>query len=263
MYVEQFDDGRKRRIMAKLKGKVAVVTGASKGIGAGIAKALGAEGASVVVNYSSDKSGADKTVAEITKAGGKAVAVGASVAKSGDIEKLFAETKKAYGKVDILVNNAGVYAFTPLEDVTEEEINRIYSTNVTGLLLTTKAAVKLFPSEGGSVINIGSVVSELTPPTASIYTGTKGAVDAITRVLAKELGPKKIRVNAVNPGFTITEGVQSAGIAGTDFETSTIADTPLGRAGKPDDIADVVTFIASDEARWITGSLLQAGGGLR
>ena len=249
--------------MAKLKGKVAVVTGASKGIGAGIAKALGAEGASVVVNYSSDKSGADKTVAEITKAGGKAVAVGASVAKSGDIEKLFAETKKAYGKVDILVNNAGVYAFTPLEDVTEEEINRIYSTNVTGLLLTTKAAVKLFPSEGGSVINIGSVVSELTPPNSSIYTGTKGAVDAITRVLAKELGPKKIRVNAVNPGFTITEGVQSAGIAGTDFESNTIADTPLGRAGKPDDIADVVTFIASDEARWITGSLLQAGGGLR
>ena len=249
--------------MAKLKGKVAVVTGASKGIGAGIAKALGAEGASVVVNYASDKSGADKTVAEITKAGGKAVAVGASVAKSGDIEKLFAETKKAYGKVDILVNNAGVYAFTPLEDVTEEEINRIYSTNVTGLLLTTKAAVKLFPSEGGSVINIGSVVSELTPPNSSIYTGTKGAVDAITRVLAKELGPKKIRVNAVNPGLTITEGVQSAGIAGSDFENNTVADTPLGRAGKPEDIADVVTFIASDDARWITGSLLQAGGGLR
>jgi 3-oxoacyl-[acyl-carrier protein] reductase len=249
--------------MAKLKGKIAVVTGASKGIGAGIAKALGAEGASVVVNYSTDKSGADKTVAEITKAGGKAVAVGASVAKSGDIEKLFAETKKAFGKVDILVNNAGVYAFSPLEAVTEEEINRIFTTNVTGLLLTTKAAVALFPSEGGSVINIGSVVSELTPPQSSIYTGTKGAVDAITRVLAKELGPKKIRVNAVNPGFTVTEGTHTAGIAGSDFETNAIAQTPLGRSGKPDDIADVVTFIASDEARWITGSLLQAGGGLR
>ena len=249
--------------MAKLKGKVAVVTGASKGIGAGIAKALGAEGASVVVNYATDKSGADKTVAEITKAGGKAVAVGASVAKSGDIEKLFAETKKAYGKVDILVNNAGVYAFSPLEAVTEEEINRIFTTNVTGLLLTTKAAVGLFPSEGGSVINIGSVVSELTPPNSSIYTGTKGAVDAITRVLAKELGPKKIRVNAINPGFTLTEGTHTAGIAGSDFETNAVAQTPLGRAGQPDDIADVVTFIASDEARWITGSLLQAGGGLR
>lgn len=249
--------------MAKLKGKVAVVTGASKGIGAGIAKALGAEGASVVVNYATDKSGAEKTVAEITKAGGKAVAVGASVAKSGDIEKLFAETKKAYGKVDILVNNAGVYAFSPLEAVTEEEINRIFTTNVTGLLLTTKAAVGLFPSEGGSVINIGSVVSELTPPNSSIYTGTKGAVDAITRVLAKELGPKKIRVNAINPGFTLTEGTHTAGIAGSDFETNAVAQTPLGRAGQPEDIADVVTFIASDEARWITGSLLQAGGGLR
>jgi 3-oxoacyl-[acyl-carrier protein] reductase len=249
--------------MGKLTGKVAVVTGASKGIGAGIAKALGAEGASVVVNYASDKSGADKTVAEITKAGGKAVAVGASVAKSADIEKLFAETKKAYGKVDILVNNAGVYAFAPLEAVTEEEINRIFTTNVTGLLLTTKAAVQLFPSEGGSIINIGSVVSELTPPQSSVYTGTKGAVDAITRVLAKELGPKKIRVNAVNPGFTITEGTETAGIVGSDFEKNAVAQTPLGRGGKPDDIADVVTFIASDEARWITGSLLQAGGGLR
>ena len=249
--------------MAKLSGKVAVVTGASKGIGAGIAKALGSEGASVVVNYASDKSGADKTVAEITKAGGKAVAIGASVAKSSDIEKLFAETKKAFGKVDILVNNAGVYSFAPLEEITEEEIDRIYSTNVTGLLLTTKAAVKLFPSEGGSVINIGSVVSELTPPNSAVYTGTKGAVDAITRVLAKELGPKKIRVNAVNPGLTITEGTQTAGIAGSDFEKNSVAQTPLGRSGKPDDIADVVTFIASDEARWVTGSLLQAGGGLR
>jgi 3-oxoacyl-[acyl-carrier protein] reductase len=249
--------------MAKLTGKVAVVTGASKGIGAGIAKALGAAGASVVVNYSSDKAGADKTVAEITKAGGKAVAVGASVAKSTEIDKLFTETKKAFGKVDILVNNAGVYAFSPLEAVTEEEINRIFSTNVTGLLLTSKAAVSLFPAEGGSIINIGSVVSENTPPNSSIYTGTKGAVDAITRVLAKELGSKNIRVNAVNPGITTTEGTNSSGIVGSDFEKTLVAQTPLGRIGQPNDIADVVTFIASDDARWVTGSLLQAGGGLR
>ena len=249
--------------MSKLIGKVAVVTGASKGIGAGIAKALGAEGASVVVNYASDKPGADKTVAEIIKSGGKAIAVGASVTKAGDIQTLFAETKKAFGKVDILVNNAGVYAFSPLEAITEDEINRIFTTNVTGLLLTTKEALALFPSEGGSVINIGSVVSELTPPGSSIYTGTKGAVDAITRVLAKELGPRKIRVNAVNPGFTVTEGTHTAGIANSDFETNAISQTPLGRSGRPDDIADVVTFIASDDARWVTGSLLQAGGGLR
>jgi len=249
--------------MGKLSGKVAVVTGASKGIGAGIAKTLGAAGASVVVNYASDKAGADKTVAEIAKAGGKAIAVGASVAKSADIDKLFAETKKAFGKLDILVNNAGVYSFSPLETVTEEEINRIYGTNVTGLLLTTKAAVAHFPAEGGSVINIGSVVSENTPPNTSIYAGSKGAVDAITRVLAKELGPKNIRVNAVNPGVTTTEGTNSLGIAGSDFETQLVTQTPLGRTGKPDDIADVVTFIASDDARWVTGSLLQAGGGLR
>jgi 3-oxoacyl-[acyl-carrier protein] reductase len=249
--------------MAKLSGKVAVVTGASKGIGAGIAKALGAAGASVVVNYASDKAGADKTVAEITNAGGRAVAVGASIAKSSDIEKLFAETKKAFGKVDILVNNAGVYSFSPLEAITEEEIDRIYSTNVTGLLLTTKAALPLFPSEGGSVINIGSVVSEITPPASAIYTSSKGAVDTITRVLARELGPKRIRVNSVNPGLTITEGTNSAGIVGSDFEKNSVAQTPLGRSGKPEDIADVVTFIASDDARWVTGSLLQAGGGLR
>jgi 3-oxoacyl-[acyl-carrier protein] reductase len=249
--------------MAKLTGKVAVVTGASKGIGAGIAKALGAAGASVVVNYASDKAGADNTVAEITKNGGKAIAVGGSVAKSADIDKLFAETKKAFGKLDILVNNAGVYSFAPLEAITEEEIDRIYSTNVTGLLLTTKAALPLFPSEGGSVINIGSVVSELTPPASAVYTSTKGAVDTITRVLAKELGPKKIRVNSVNPGFTITEGTHSAGLADSDFEKNAVSQTPLGRPGKPDDIADVVAFIASDDARWVTGSLLQAGGGLR
>jgi 3-oxoacyl-[acyl-carrier protein] reductase len=250
-------------IMAKLTGKVAVVTGASKGIGAGIAKALASAGASVVVNYASDKSGADRTVAEITQTGGKAVAVKASVADATDIDRLFTETRRAFGKLDILVNNAGVYSFSPLEAVTEEEISRIFTTNVTGLLLTTKAALPHFPADGGSVINIGSVVSESTPPNSSVYTGTKGAVDAITRVLAKELGPKKIRVNAVNPGITTTEGTQSTGIAGSDFETTLVSQTPLGRVGKPDDIADVVTFIASDDARWVTGSLLQAGGGLR
>jgi 3-oxoacyl-[acyl-carrier protein] reductase len=249
--------------MAKLTGKVAVVTGASKGIGAAIATALGAAGASVAVNYASDQTGAERTVAEISKAGGKAVAIQASVTKSADIERLFAETRKAFGRLDILVNNAGVYSFAPIDAVTEEEINRIFSTNVTGLLLTTKAAVALFPPEGGSVVNIGSVVSESTPPQSSVYSATKGAVDVITRVLAKELGPRNIRVNAVNPGITITEGTHTAGIADSDFEKSLVAQTPLGRSGRPDDIADVVAFIASDDARWITGSLLQAGGGLR
>jgi 3-oxoacyl-[acyl-carrier protein] reductase len=261
--VEQFDRNRKEKTMSKLTGKVAVVTGASKGIGAGIAKKLGSEGASVVVNYASDKAGADKTVAEITKAGGKAIAVGGNVSKQADIDALFAETKKQYGKVDVLVNNAGVYSFSPLEGITEEEINRIYSINVTGLLLTTKAAVALFPETGGNIINIGSVVSESTPANSAIYTGTKGAVDSITRVLAKELGPKNIRVNAVNPGITTTEGTGTAGIAGSEFEAGLVADTPLGRTGKPDDIADVVAFVASDDARWVTGALLQAGGGLR
>jgi 3-oxoacyl-[acyl-carrier protein] reductase len=249
--------------MAKLTGKIAVVTGASKGIGAGIAKSLAREGATIVVNYASDKAGAERTVADITKAGGKAVAVGGNVSKQKDIDALFAETKKQFGKVDILVNNAGVYSFSPLEAITEEEINRIYSTNVTGLLLATKAAVALFPPEGGNVINIGSVVSEITPPASAIYTSTKGAVDAITRVLAKELGPKNIRVNAVNPGLTHTEGTDTAGIVGSDFETDSVSKTPLGRIGKPDDIGDVVAFIASDDARWVTGALLQAGGGLR
>jgi 3-oxoacyl-[acyl-carrier protein] reductase len=249
--------------MAQLTGKVAVVTGASKGIGAGIAKALGAAGASVVVNYASDKAGAEKVVGEIKAKGGTAVAIGASVTKQAEIDALFAETKKQFGKLDVLVNNAGVYAFHPLEAITIEEIDRIFGTNVAGLLLTSKAALPLFPAEGGSIINIGSVVSELTPPASAVYTGTKGAVDAITRVLAKELGPRKIRVNAVNPGLVETEGTSSAGIIGGDFEKGSLAQTPLGRTGRPDDIADVVTFIASDEARWVTGSLLQVGGGLR
>lgn len=249
--------------MAKLTGKVAVVTGASKGIGAGIAKELAAQGASVVVNYASSKEGAEKVVAEITKAGGKAIVVGGSVAKADEIEKLFAETKKAYGKLDILVNNAGVYAFAPLDGITEEEIDRIFDTNVKGLLLATKAGVALFPPEGGSVINIGSVASDATPPASAVYSGTKGAVDAITRVFAKELGPKKIRVNAVNPGPVTTEGFKSAGIEGSDFEKGMLQNTPLGRLGQPDDVATVVAFLASDDARWVTGSLLQVAGGLR
>ncbi len=249
--------------MANLTGKVAVVTGASKGIGAGIAKALAAAGASVVVNYASDKAGAEKVVGEIKAKGGTAVAFGASVTKQAEIDALFAETKKQFGKVDVLVNNAGVYAFHPLEAITVEEIDRIFGTNVTGLLLTSKAALPLFPAEGGSIINIGSVVSEVTPEYSAVYTGTKGAVDAITRVLAKELGPKKIRVNAVNPGMVQTEGATSLGIIGSDFEANAVKDTPLGRVGQPADIADVVAFIASDDARWVTGSLLQAGGGLR
>jgi 3-oxoacyl-[acyl-carrier protein] reductase len=247
----------------KLNGKVALVTGASKGIGAAIAKELAAQGASVIVNYASSKEGAEQVVSEIKSAGGNAVAVGGSVSKASEIEALFAAAKKTYGKLDILVNNAGVYAFAPIDQVTEAEINRIYSTNVTGLLLAAKAAVALFPAEGGSIINIGSVASDATPPMSSVYAGSKGAVDAITRVLAKELGPKKIRVNAVNPGPIITEGYKNAGVEGSDWEKQMAHDTPLGRLGMPNDVSSVVAFLVSDDARWITGSLLQVAGGLR
>ncbi|HEY4085986.1 MAG TPA: glucose 1-dehydrogenase [Bryobacteraceae bacterium] len=247
--------------MGKLNGKVAVVTGASKGIGAAIAKQLAADGASVVVNYATGRDGADKVVAEITKAGGKAIAVGASVAKEADIDALFAQTKKAYGKVDILVNNAGVYGFAPLTEITPAEYYRQYDTNVLGLLLTTKAATGLFPAEGGSVINISSIVSTLAPPGTSVYSSTKGAVDTITKTLAKELGPRKIRVNAINPGFVITEGAQTAGLVGSEFEKEAIALTPLGRAGLPEDIAPPVAFLASDDARWITGETIFVSGG--
>jgi len=249
--------------MAKLSSKVAVVTGASKGIGAGIAKELAAQGAIVVVNYASSKDGADKVVAEIVAAGGKAVAIGGSVTSAADIETLFASVKQQFGKADILVNNAGVYSFAPLEQITADEIDRIYNTNVKGLLLTTKAAVALFPTEGGSIVNIGSIVSEVAMPNSAIYSSTKGAVDVITRVFAKELGPRKIRVNAVNPGLTATEGVRSAGFEGSDFEKEAVKNTPLGRLGQPQDIATVVAFLASDDAGWVTGALLQAGGGLR
>jgi 3-oxoacyl-[acyl-carrier protein] reductase len=249
--------------MGKLTGKVAVVTGASKGIGAAIAKELAAQGASVVVNYASSKEGAEKVVAGIKKAGGNAIAVGGSVAKAADIDALFAETKKAFGKLDILVNNAGVYQFAPLEAVTEESIALMYNTNVTGLILATKAAVALFPAEGGTVINVGSVVSDQTPPMSVVYSGTKGAVDAITRVLAKELGPRKIRVNALNPGPVVTEGFKTAGVEGSDFEKQMLQSTPLGRLGQPDDVAMVAAFLASDDARWVSGSLLQVAGGMR
>ncbi|HEX3681979.1 MAG TPA: glucose 1-dehydrogenase [Bryobacteraceae bacterium] len=247
--------------MSNLKGKVAVVTGASKGIGAAIAKQLAADGAQVVVNYASSREGAEKVVSDITGHGGKAVAIGGSVANEADIEKLFKETTKIFGQVDILVNNAGVYSFSPLEQVTAEDYKRQYDTNVLGVLLATKAALPHFPAGGGSVVNISSVVSTLAPAAASVYSSTKGAVDTITKSLAKELGPRKIRVNAVNPGFVVTEGTQSAGIAGSDFESQAVAQTPLGRAGQPQDIALPVSFLASDDARWITGETIFVSGG--
>lgn len=247
--------------MRRLAGKVAVVTGASKGIGAAIAKQLAADGAQVVVNYATSREGADKVVKEITDAGGEAIAVGASVPKQAEIDKLFSETRKAYGKVDILVNNAGVYGFSPLETVTEDEYRRQYDTNVLGLLLTTKAALPYFPKDGGSIVNVSSVVSAMAPAATSVYASTKGAVDTITKSLAKELGARKIRVNAVNPGLVITEGTLAAGIAGSDFEKGAVANTPLGRAGQPEDIAPPVSFLASDEARWITGETIFVSGG--
>ena len=246
----------------KLEGKMAVVTGASKGIGAAIARQLGAEGASVVVNYASSKEGADKVVNEIVSKGGKAIAVQGDVSKQADIDKLFAETKKAYKKVDILVNNAGIYEFGPLEAVTEAQFHKIFNLNVLGLLLTTQAATKHF-SEGASVINIGSGVSRITPPNTAVYTATKGAVDAITGVLSKELGAKKIRVNSINPGIVETEGTHTAGFIGSDFEKALVAQTPLGRAGQPDDIGAVAVFLASDDSRWLTGEHILAAGGLR
>jgi 3-oxoacyl-[acyl-carrier protein] reductase len=248
--------------MSKLKGKVALVTGASKGIGAGIAKALGAQGASVVVNYSSDKAGADKVVAEIVKDGGKAVAVQASVSKEADVTRLVGETVKAFGKLDVLVNNAGVYKFVPITDVTEEEYQRQFNTNVWGVLLTTREALKNF-NDGGAIINVSSTVTRLAIPGSSIYSGTKGALDVITQTLAAELGPRKIRVNAVNPGLVESEGTHSAGIMGSEFETHVASTTPLGRVGQPEDIGKVAVFLASDESGWLTGEHLFAAGGAR
>jgi len=247
----------------KLAGKVAVVTGASKGIGAAIAKHLAAEGASVVVNYASSKAGADKVVSEITSAGGKAVAVQGDVAKKADIERLFAETKKAFGRLDILVNNAGIYEFSPLENVTEEHFHKHFNLNVLGLLLASQAAAKLFDSAGGSIINISSLASTLAIPNAAVYSGTKAAVDAITRSLASELGPRRIRVNAIRPGMVETEGTHSAGITESDMRKQVEAQTPLGRIGQPRDIAGAAVFLASADSSWITGESFVIAGGTR
>jgi len=247
----------------KLTGKVAVVTGASKGIGAAIAQQLAAEGAAVVVNYASSREGADRVVAEITKNGGKAVAVQANVAKKPDIERLFAETKKTLGRLDILVNNAGVYEFSPLESVTEEQFHKQFGSNVLGVILASQAAMKLFDSAGGSIINISSVVSTLGVPNSAVYSGTKGAIDAITRSLAKELGPRGMRVNAINPGMVETEGTHAAGITESDMRKQVEAQTPLGRTGQPQDIAGAAVFLASADSSWITGETLVISGGFR
>jgi 3-oxoacyl-[acyl-carrier protein] reductase len=248
--------------MSKLIGKVAVVTGASKGIGASIVKALAAEGASVIVNYASSKAGADKVVDVIAATGGKAVAVAGDVSKAAEAQSIIDAAIKNFGRLDILVNNSGVYEFSPIEAITEDQFHKIFNVNVLGLLLTTQAAVKHL-GEGSSIINIGSVVSRITPPGSSVYTGTKGAVDVITGVLSRELGPKKIRVNALNPGMVETEGTHSAGFIGSDFAMGTIAQTPLGRIGQPGDIASIAVFLASDDSAWLTGELILAGGGLR
>lgn len=247
----------------KLSGKVAVVTGASKGIGAGIAKQFAAEGASVIVNYASSKADADKVVDEITKKGGNAVAVQGNVAKKAEVERLFAASKKAFGKLDILVNNAGVYEFKPLEEVTEKQFHWHFDTNVLGILLVTQEALKYFGADGGSIINISSLASSLTPPTAVVYNATKGAVDAITRTLAKELGARNIRVNSINPGMVITDGVLAAGFDQSDFRKTLESQTPLGRIGQTGDIAPAAVFFASDDSKWITGETLLIAGGLR
>ena len=245
----------------KLAGKVAVVTGASKGIGAAIAKALAVEGAAVVVNYASSRAGADKVVAEITANGGKAVAVQADVAKKTDIDRLFAETKKAFGALDILVNNAGIYEFLPLEKITEDHFHKQFNVNVLGQILATQEAIKHFGATGGSIINISSVASTSAPAGGSVYSATKAAVDAVTKSLAKELGPRKIRLNTINPGMVETEGLHSAGMVESDFRKQIEAQTPLGRIGQPDDIAPAVVFLASPDAGWITGESLRVSGG--
>jgi 3-oxoacyl-[acyl-carrier protein] reductase len=248
--------------MKKLERKVAIVTGASKGIGAGIAKAFAAEGASVVVNYSTDKSGATRVVDDIVSKGGKAVAVQGNVSVAADVKGLFAEAIAAYGKVDILMNNAGVFNFAPIEAVTEEDFHHQFNTNVLGTLLTIQEAVKHFGPEGGSIINTSTIASTNPVPTSVVYAASKSAVDAITKALAKELGAKKIRVNTIAPGFTITEGTETIGLVGSDFEKHMVGNTPLGRGGKPEDIARVAVFLASDDACWVTGERLSAAGGL-
>ncbi len=247
----------------KLAGKVAVVTGASKGIGAAIAKHLADEGAAVVVNYSSSKEGADRVVSEIARNGGKAIAVQANVAKQADISRLFSETQKAFDRLDILVNNAGIYEFAPLESVTEDHFHKQFNLNVLGLILASQEAVKHFGAAGGSIVNISSVLATGRIPNASVYSATKAAVEAVTRSLATELGPRKIRVNSINPGMVETEGVHSAGIAESDFRKQTEEQTPLGRIGQPQDIAPAVVFLASPDASWITGETLYISGGIR
>ena len=247
----------------KLAGKVAVVTGASKGIGASIAKHLADEGAAVVVNYATSREGADRVVAEIAKNGGRAVALQANVANRTEIERLFSEAKKAFGRLDILVNNAGIYEFVPLENVTEEHFHKQFDLNVLGLILASKEAVKYFDAAGGSIVNISSLVATMGVPAAAVYSATKGAVDAATRSLAKELGPRNIRVNAINPGMVETEGVHSSGIAESDFRKQVEAQTPLGRIGQPKDIAPAPVFLASSDSAWITGETLTIAGGLR
>jgi len=247
----------------KLAGQVAVVTGASKGIGAEIAKDLAAEGARVVLNYSSDKTGADRAVDEIAKRGGTAIAIQANVANKADVERLFNATKDAFGQIDILVNNAGVYEFAPLEEITEEHFHRHFDVNVLGLLLATQAAIKHFNPAGGSIINISSTTTSITPPATAVYTGTKGAVDAITRTLAKELARRKIRVNAINPGMIETEGVVSGGYSESEFRKIIETQAPLGRIGQVDDVAPTAVFLASADSKYITGETLRVAGGLR
>jgi 3-oxoacyl-[acyl-carrier protein] reductase len=247
----------------RLIGKVAVVTGASKGIGAAIAKQFAAEGASVIVNYSSSKDGAERVVREIHAGGGRAVAVQADVSKPNDIHRLFAETDQAFGRLDILVNNAGVYDFAPIDAITPEKFHKQFDVNVLGLLLTTQEAVKRFGPTGGSVINVSSVVATAALPNAAVYSATKAAVDAVTRSLAAELGPRKVRVNSINPGMIETEGVHAAGFIGSDFEKQAAAATPLGRIGQPRDVAPVAVFLASPESGWITGQTIQVSGGYR
>jgi 3-oxoacyl-[acyl-carrier protein] reductase len=249
--------------MGKLTGKVAVVTGASKGIGAGIAKALAAEGASVVVNYASSREGADKVVAEITSKGGKAIAVGADVAKSSEVKALLESAKKSFGKLDVLVNNAGVFEFFPIENFTEAEFHRQFNTNVLGPTLLAQEALKYFGPEGGSIINVSSVAAYNPPAYSVVYSATKAALDTITQVLAAELGARKIRVNSLSPGGVETEGTHRVGVIGSDFEKDIVRRTTLGRMGQPDDIAKVAVFLASDDSAWITGERITASGGFR
>jgi 3-oxoacyl-[acyl-carrier protein] reductase len=249
--------------MGKLTGKVAVVTGASKGIGADIARGLAAEGAAVAVNYASSREGAEKVVDAITKAGGKAFAVHGDVSKLADVQRIFAETKQAFGGVNILVNNAGVIDFAPFEQFNEENFHRVFAANVLGLMLASREAVTYFGEDGGSIINVGSAVIDINPPSGVIYTATKGALNSITLTLAKELGPKKIRVNSLNPGLVDTEGTRTIGFIGADVEQYAVSQTPLGRVGQPEDITPVAVFLASEDSRWLTGEKLVVSGGLR